>query len=92
MSEAKNEVHPQSGDLERFVMRPGLGWRHMAGPVYEHTSGARVHCGGLVRMPNGDHYHLDNWAESAEIREMIKINGGNRKRGMMAWVASQLAA
>lgn len=60
-------------DLETFVMRPGVGWKHLAGPVWEHSSGARIHCGGLVRMPNGDHYHLNNWAESEGVRKAIAV-------------------
>lgn len=64
----------------------------LSASVWEHTSGARIHLGGLVRMPNGDHYHLNNWSQGTEIREMIRINGGSRKRGMMAWAVKGLAA
>ena len=34
-------------------MRPGSGWKHLAGPVWEHASGVRVHSGGLVKFPDG---------------------------------------
>ena len=78
--------------LKRLVMRPGPGWRCLSSAVYEHESGARIHTGGLVRLPSGDHFHLFNFSESEGMWEAIKINGMNLKRGLMAWAASQVNA
>jgi len=75
----------QSERVKRLVMRPGAGWRHLAGPVWEHTSGARIHLMGVIRLPDKTHLFLNNWRESELGRKLIRINGGNRKRGLMAW-------
>ncbi len=73
-------------DFERLVMRPGNGWRHLAGPVWEHTNGARIHTMGLVRMPDGaTFFSLHKYPDNMEGSRLVKINGGNRKRGLMAW-------
>ncbi len=67
-------------------MRPGPGWRHLAGPVWEHgSSGARIHTMGLVRMPDLTFAHANRYPESIEAEQMIRINGGNKRRGLMAW-------
>lgn len=71
--------------VERRVIRPGSGWRHIAGPVYEHSNGTRVHIGGFVRLPNGDFLNDSKWPECQDAARMIRINGGNRRRGLMAW-------
>lgn len=74
----------------QHIVRPGLGWKRLAGSVWEHSSGARVHCAGLVKMPSGVYYSIRNWAESKGMRKTIAINGGNVKRGLMAWCVSQI--
>jgi hypothetical protein len=71
-------------DFDRLVMRPGKGWKHLGGAVYERL-GVRVHLQGLCKLPNGEFVHGNNWPEFKAMARMIKINGGNRKRGMMAW-------
>lgn len=68
--------------------KPGAGWKHLGGAVYEHSSGARVHTGGLVRLPGPVFYELNTWPASWEMREMIRVCGGNRKRGLMAFAVS----
>lgn len=78
--------------LDFVVVRPGAGWKHMAGPVWEHTSGARIHLGGMIRLPDGTHLSLHNWRGSEAGRMLVRINGGNRKRGLMAWAANLVAA
>jgi hypothetical protein len=65
--------------------RTGPGWRHIAGPVYEHRNGTRVHVGGFVKLPNGDFLSDSKWPESKDAARMIRINGGNLRRGLMAW-------
>lgn len=79
-------------ESQSVAMRPGAGWNHLSGPVWEHNSGARIHCGGLVRLPNGNHYHLNHCAQTEGIRKAIAMNGLNVKRGLMAWAACQVGA
>lgn len=74
-----------SAPVERRVMRPGNGWKHIYGPVYEHKSGARIHTLGYLRLPNGDFFSDTKYPESLEARRIVRINGGNKKRGLMAW-------
>lgn len=71
--------------VERRVMRPGNGWKHIFGPVYEHKSGARIHMLGYVRLPNGEYLSDTKFPESQYAARFIRINGGNKKRGLMAW-------
>lgn len=71
--------------MNRSQMRPGDGWRHVAGPVWEHASGVRVHSGGLAKFPDGRYLHANKWPECHDAYRMIRANGGNRKRGLMAW-------
>lgn len=66
-------------------MRPGIGWKHIAGPVWEHKNGTRIHLGGLVRKQDMTFVSLNKYPEGNEGWRQIKINGGNRKRGLMAW-------
>lgn len=69
-----------------IILRPGAGWTHLAGPVWRHTSGVRIHTMGVVRLPDKTtHLSLSNWRESELGRRLVRINGGNRKRGLMAW-------
>lgn len=60
--------------------RPGPGWRHLAGSVYEYKTGVRIHLLGAVRLSRWGFFSANR-----EARRMIRINGGNRKRGLMAW-------
>ena len=76
------------GQLNRLVMRPGSGWLHLGGPVWEHSTGARIHAGGMIRLPDKTHLSLSNWPESQLGRRLVLINGGNRKRGLMAWAVN----
>ena len=82
-----NEQTPPAvaGPVKLCVMRPGSGWRHIAGPVYEHSNGTRVHVGGFVRLPNGEFLSASTFPESQNAALMIRINGGNKRRGLMAW-------
>ena len=73
------------GRRVRRSFTPGPGWRHLAGPVWE-RDGVRVHMGGLVYLPNGDwlsERSLGN--DFQQVGLLIRINGGNRKRGLLAW-------
>lgn len=67
-------------------LKPGPGWHHIAGAVYENRDGLRIHLLGLARLPDGR--VLDaNGSEFFRAERFIQINGGNRKRGLMAWAA-----
>ena len=69
----------------RAMYKPGPGWKHLAGPVYEHGNGARVHLLGTVRLPGGTFInHGARW-HGHNMYQFIDINGGNRKRGLMAF-------
>lgn len=68
--------------------RPGPGWRHIGGAVYEHSSGMRVHMLGVVLLPDRTTISANTWPNHRDAERMIKINGGNRRRGLMAWGAS----
>lgn len=86
MTEKLEEKNTDSDSpLDRFVMRPGAGWKYLAGSVWEHTNGSRVHLMGLVRLPNKTFVSLNKYPECINGNKMIKINGGNKKRGLMAW-------
>ena len=67
--------------------RPGPGWKHIAGPVFEHLSGARIHLSGHIRLPCGDWMSLSNIRDWKEIDAAIRINGGSVRRGLMAAAA-----
>jgi len=71
---------------ERMKYKPGPGWtRIKKGPVWDHESGVRIHAAGLIRtkgMTNISHYDTGHWDE---IDRFIRINGGNKKRGIMAY-------
>ena len=71
--------------LPQRVMRPGAGWRHLAGPVYEHKNGTRLHMLGLIKLPDGDFLYANKWPESKYAARFIRANGGNKRRGLMAW-------
>ena len=70
---------------KRRANRPGPGWRHLGGAVWEHDCGVRIHIYGLCRSSRGPFVNGRMWPESRNLDRMIQINGGNRKRGVMAW-------
>jgi len=71
--------------VDRLVMRPGAGWKYLGGGVWEYTNGTRVHLGGLIRLPDMNFKSLNNINDGVVGHFFIKANGGNRKRGLMAW-------
>lgn len=80
--------------FEKRVMkkyRPGPGWRRLSGPVYEGPHGVRVHMTGVVRLADGRYVSGNQLDHAFDMHRMISINGGNRRRGIMAW-ARQLMA
>lgn len=66
-------------------LTPGSGWNPVGGAVYEHTSGLCCHTLGLCRLPSGKLVDGMVWPECRLVSWFIRVNGGNRKRGVMAW-------
>ena len=72
--------------VKRLVMWPGRGWRQLKGPVWEHENGTRIHTGGLIlRDPSGVIAPIKEWEHRKLLWKLTKINGGNKKRGLMAF-------
>lgn len=65
-------------------MRPGDGWKYLGNSVWEHTNGSRIHLIGLIRFQNNNYVSVNTYPDSEKAELMIRINGGNRKRGLMA--------
>lgn len=65
--------------------KPGLGWRHLGGSVWEHAvRGVRIHAGGLI-YNNADGFCLwsNHWPLSVQWDRHTRVAGGSRKRGLM---------
>jgi len=93
MTETTTKRHAVGRLLDRDVMRPGDGWRHIGGPVWEHKSGARIHAMGVIRMPDKVTFRfMNNTDDCFEGLRFVRANGGNMKRGMMAWARSLVGA
>ena len=60
--------------------KPGPGWKMLNPSVYE-KGVFRIHVGGIIKnMITGQVVNVESKAG-----RFIKINGGNRKRGLMAY-------
>ncbi|MCP4339847.1 MAG: hypothetical protein GY799_13390 [Desulfobulbaceae bacterium] len=70
-----------------MITRPGPGWEQQTkGPVWAHKNGWMIHVSGLIaRSPSPHGQIVDGVDYRDKIEKLIKINGGNRKRGLMAW-------
>ena len=77
--------------VERRVIRPGNGWKQLSGSVWEHSNGTRIHLIGMVKLPNGKWMSANIWTNSRDADMAIRINGGNRRRGLMAWAMTHNA-
>jgi len=66
-----NPLAPATGSLPR---RPGAGWKQISGPVWEHTSGLRVHVLGMAMLPDGE-----NQAKGGKARWRGMAKGQRRK-------------
>jgi len=62
-------------------MKVGSGWQHVAGAVFDHVSGLRIHLCGLARLPCGAVVCGTVWPESQRMYRAIRIQGGNRRGG-----------
>lgn len=75
--------------LRRFPRRPGSGWKaYEIAPVWEHSTGLRVHEGGLCRLPSGSMVDGERWPECVSLQRAILEQGGTRRRGLMVWALS----
>src|SRR5687768_11592202 len=73
--------------VRRFARRRGSGWKHVAGSVWEHTTGLRIHLLGLARLPDGQSVPWRFDDEYAAKRQQ----GYNTKRALMVWALSLLS-
>lgn len=73
--------------MKHDYVRPSVGWIHVHDAVYDRIDGLRVHIQGVCRLPDGRWFCGNERPESSRLDRFIRINGGNRKRGVMAWAA-----
>jgi hypothetical protein len=71
--------------LKRLVIRPGSGWKQLKRPVWEHCNGVRIHVSGLILRDIDGKIHDRERMQMSLLHRLIKINGGNKKRGLMAF-------
>lgn len=64
-------------------LKPGPGWRHLAGAVWEHSTGVRIHLAGMVLLTDTSTVWGKSWP--TQLHEIVRQCGGNRKRGLMCW-------
>ena len=78
---------PETGHRQAPIVRPGCGWKHVAGSVWDHKpTGLRLHVGGaLVQFPGTGFCYGMLWPEGRSVDRCIEIAGGNRRRGLMIW-------
>ena len=69
--------------MDKKEIAPGPGWKHLGASVWENTDKVRICVGGMVRLPDHTFFHINNGDNDGWY--YIKMNGGNRKRGLMAW-------
>ena len=68
-------------------MKLANNWKRF-GPVFEHESGMRVHTLGFLVFPSKQVLMGNQMPEYDRLNKAIKIQGGNRKRGLMLWAES----
>jgi hypothetical protein len=69
----------------KYKYRPGPGWKCLGGAVWENKCGIRAHLNGMCGFPVFPIFDGREWPESVRLNRFIALNGGNRKRGVMAW-------
>jgi hypothetical protein len=69
-------------------MKLGQGWNHLSAGVWEHPSGMRANS-VIARMPDGT--IVQRVYDEKNFNRFVAINGGNVRRGMLAWANQQLA-
>ncbi len=79
-----SDVGTNGDSLHSLVLRPGPGWTQLNAFVWEHDSGMRIHWScPIVRLP--DMTMPSIWPDRKRLNLLIRVNGGNRKRGVMAY-------
>ena len=73
--------------VRRFPRRPGNGWKHLNGSVWEHATGIRIHTLGLARLPDGKSI---SWPWNDEY-DAKRQQGYNTKRALMVWALTLIA-
>lgn len=69
--------------------KPGPGWQKITSAVYENSlTKTHIHLYGLVKLDNGDVFNMFDIQYHQDADKYIAINGGNHKRGLMAWAAA----
>jgi len=68
-----------------MVLKPGIGWKQLKGPVWEHKKGVRIHISGLILRIGGISAPVDEFNNRDLLNKLVKVNGGNKKRGLMAF-------
>ena len=64
--------------------KPGRGWEHLGGAVWERTV-TRIHVGHAMCRMGGEWVPGEIWPVSFDVRRHIAEQGGNRRRGIMVW-------
>lgn len=67
------------GEGVKRKYRPGPGWKHLGGAVWEDRRGVRIHIMGMIRLPDKTLVGFT----STDLWTAMKITGGNRKRALM---------
>ena len=67
-----------------MILKPGPGWKQQSTkPVWQHETGIRIHVSGrMIQTKKGISSISYN---DINLNLLTKINGGNRKRGLMAY-------
>lgn len=72
-----------------MIMRPGPGWTHIENSaVWAHSSGARIHLAGFIRLPDGRRKALTDHCGGELGRRLVEING--TRRGLMVWAMNEM--
>lgn len=72
-------------------MKVGNGWKHLGGAVWK-RDGLRIHIYGLCRLRDSTVVVGTRWPEDKRFCWWIRVHGGNRRRGCMAWANEQQEA
>jgi len=64
-------------------------WTYLDRGVCEHSSGARLHSSGLLKLNNGIYVDAFGWPESKQAWAAIKAKG-NRTLGLLSWAEQKI--
>lgn len=66
-----------------MITRPGKGWKQLTHPVWQHETGIRIHVSGKMILTEKGIISVSY--KDINLKLLTKINGGNRKRALMAY-------